>query len=397
MSFFNRILYHTSLNTKIHILLISVLVFFLLIVFAGIYFNYQTKIRAQSSEIFSDKETNRIHEIDENVYSAHNYALSFFRSRSIDYVFRFEDTVVSIIDKVENLASNPLHDNAKKNLLASLDTYSSILFELYGESLVFNTPTIILYYDDQVLFKGLSDYCNNALTLLIQTNDMQALILFQEIREQEKLFLRFTDSIHSLSFSHKVEKLVNHLRNLAIASEDKNKLEATIGKYSDEFNRIKTDLFNFKIYYVAYNNAFLDVVLALQELLKKHKQVITKHVSQQNRTILLSTMFAFIGTTLLLLFTTFFSFLLLRNILLPIKALGKYAGAITPDQYDGDLTLYGSDEIGRLAKHLHGMKESLRKHHAELELKIESRTTKARRSNASLEKTIVSLESARED
>ncbi|MBF0358642.1 MAG: HAMP domain-containing protein [Magnetococcales bacterium] len=90
-------------------------------------------------------------------------------------------------------------------------------------------------------------------------------------------------------------------------------------------------------------------------------------------------------------------YLLLQSILLPVNILNKRAKNITAGDTEETILLYGTDEIGELARSLEHMKDTMLNHQKDLENMVEQRTQHLDVTNTVLRDIIVDLNKAQEE
>ena len=139
-----------------------------------------------------------------------------------------------------------------------------------------------------------------------------------------------------------------------------------------------------------------NMVSQTSQVMQEQRLIMKENVNYQRH--LLQTTGAYLFVALLSTFIVLglLVFLLLQSILIPINILNKNADDIAKGNFATKIALYGRDEIGELADSLKKMKDTMLRHHKELEVKVEQRTLNLNITNSVLEKTISDLNAAQE-
>jgi signal transduction histidine kinase len=224
------------------------------------------------------------------------------------------------------------------------------------------------------------------------------LIEVLQIRRREKdVFLR--GHIHSR------EKLQNAMnlfliklaQNSEITEQLRKKTHLGITQYYEVF--LKTQRINTKVKdktneILVVTNKLLNYSSQLMQEQQRRMRINTQYQRDLLNNISISLFIALVITFLVL---GVLVYLLLQSILTPVNVLSQKAKEIASGNFDAKIVLYGTDEIGELARSLENMKDNMLDHQRDLEDTVANRTQHLDVTNSVLRDIISDLNQTQEE
>ncbi|MBF0194046.1 MAG: HAMP domain-containing protein [Magnetococcales bacterium] len=219
-----------------------------------------------------------------------------------------------------------------------------------------------------------------------------------QIRRREKdVFLRgHKQSREKLQYAMD-QFQIKLAKNTEISDELRSKTSLNISKYYEVF--LKTQTINSKI-----QKKTNEILLVTNKLLKYSSRLMREQqrrmlINKQDQRTLLNniSISIFIALVMTFLVLGVLVYLLLQSIITPVNVLNEKAKEIASGNFDAKIVLYGTDEIGELARSLENMKDNMLDHQRELEDTVAKRTQHLDVTNSVLRDIIADLNQTQEE
>ncbi|MEO5350631.1 MAG: ATP-binding protein [Magnetococcus sp. YQC-3] len=292
------------------------------------------------------------------------------------------DHMLQLYDKVI------VGDNKRSNFIEDINIYVGLVRDLLKFTDMYGVkPT-------SGLLGEMRYSINKAEKLLKQYPDLTIQLL--QIRRHEKDFLARLDENDVFLVYKGVELLLEGLRYNSL--HDNSEIQILIDTYKSKFHKLSAIALSMQNT-VGAMHTFWDSLSDGMDFIRfnlKKEHEDERLTSRKKFKYIASALFIFI-VFFLLLSGAILSVIFYGNILKPIQKLTKNASSIAMGEYDCDISLSGSDEIGVLAKHLQKMKEVLQQTNRTLEQKVEHRTQLLTQANINLQQSLQQLEKTRDE
>lgn len=314
-----------------------------------------------------------------------------FSSYIDDIKFNFANQINVFKDKIQFTKNLTDNEKSLNNVLELFEKEIDRLNEKFSQVVL--RREIIGFTEEEGLYGVLRKVIHRVEKSLEQLSRDDVVMSLIEMRRREKDFF---SRRHQNSINLYYDSLSRLIEDVSSITEQ----EASFGKkiaedlelYSQIFSGLREELELFdkdKAELLQIISDILDkiVPLKLEILNNLRAQSVEEHQKSQTKVHHIMQ----ITTTIIFILMGGMIYYLFYSIQKPIIILQSYALRIAQGHYEENISLSGNDEIGQLACHLQTMKEAMRQHNRELEIKIALRTEHLEMSNTALKDTINDL------
>jgi signal transduction histidine kinase len=226
----------------------------------------------------------------------------------------------------------------------------------------------------------------------------ELLVDILQIRRREKdVFLRGHKPSREKLQSAMDLFVIKLAQNSKITKQLRSKIQLGISKYYEVFlssQRVDTKVKEKTSEILLVTNKLLNYSSQLMQEQQRRMRINTQYQRNLLNNISISLLIALVITFLVL---GVLVYLLLQSILTPVNVLSQKAKEIASGNFDAKIVLYGTDEIGELARSLENMKDNMLDHQRELEDTVTKRTQHLDVTNSVLRDIIADLNKTQEE